>query len=210
GAGGDGGDGAAGVFGTLGQTAPGGAGGAAIHALGDIPSSPGGGGGGAGADVNDADLSACGGGGGDGGGVLVLRARSLVNRGRIAADGVPGQRAGGRRREATPGGGGAGTIRVHVDTISNLGLLTAFGGDGGDSELAVRCEDTAGAGAGGGGGGFVYLDVPSVGATDLSRITVAGGAGGAGNCSAEDGAGGEDGVVCCLPAQPGCQGCAVP
>jgi hypothetical protein len=114
--------------------------GAAAAAYGDfaLPGTPGGGG-----SANDSGGAAPTVHGGNGGGLVSIRAASLLLEGRIDVSGAPPRSdgpAGGRRAGAGAGGGAS----IEVGTLSGAGSVLARGG-------AVSVTDAAHGGAGGGG-----------------------------------------------------------
>lgn len=92
----------------------------------------GGGSGGGGASAN---AGALGGGGGSGGGMVWLAAQTIVNNGRISANGGNGGNATGTAGvsgSSGGGGGGGGLVIVFTNTrASSCGSITAGGGTGG-------------------------------------------------------------------------------
>jgi hypothetical protein len=101
--------------------------------------------------------------GGAGGGTFVVLARTaVINGGQISAN--AGNTFGG-------GGGGAGggvIVLASPGRVSNLGTISAKGGDGGGS-------DAGGGAGGGGGGGIVHLLSPNI---TSGTVSVSGGAAG--------------------------------
>lgn len=209
GAGGAGGDGGQGAFPNQSQIAPGGLGGAASNSGGGTPRIGGGGGGGAGADRGNF-AQVCGLPGGASGGVIALTAPRVINAGQIAANGEDGGDSRAWSRIGASGGGGAGAVSISADSLDNRGLISAVGGNGGaqrEHADTLRCQDTDGGGGGGGGGGYIYLDVDTVASGGLDRITVAGGLGGAIDCSSPVGQPGETGILCCTGDVADCTAC---
>jgi hypothetical protein len=137
--------------------------------------------------------------GGDGGGTLVVLAgTAIANNGIIHADGGSPFHGGG-------GGGGGVVVLASPVQVTNLGTISARGGDGGGS------DNFNGAG-GGGGGGIVHLLAPSVTA---GTVAVGGGTGGTysfpidqdphvagGGGGACGGAGGDGGDIPALTGNP--------
>lgn len=109
--------------------------------------------------------------GGQGGGLIFVRARTVIGSGQFSANGQSGQPAG---RDAAGGGGAGGTLVLVTESTSVPGLQTsARGGDGGNTGLPLTGNETQGPGAGGGGGAFIRSTGTTVG-----TINVAGGASG--------------------------------
>ena len=128
--------------------------------------------------------------GGHGGGLLTIRAGSLVVNGSLSANGAGGDagvspNGGTGAGGSGAGGGSGGSIDVQVNTLSvgPTGVISANGGTGGDGEdgqqsgIGIGMYD-GGDGGGGGGGGYVRTLTTSGGSTSLGSISAtAGGAG---------------------------------
>ena len=113
-----------------------------------------------------------------GGGIVFLRATTILGAGAIVSDGDDGQH---QPQEGGGGGGGGGTVLIVTESANLSGLtLRATGGDGSST------DEPADAGGGGGGGGVVMLSHPT--GTIAASPDVAGGSGGTGPDAA--GAGG--------------------
>jgi len=107
-----------------------------------------GGGGGAGHENNDVGTD-----GGNGGGILYLKAGEVIANGfALRANGADAESTFG---EGAGGGGGGGTILLDVSVLSDVLMLEARGGNGGniDNAGADRCF---GPGGGGGGGRILF------------------------------------------------------
>lgn len=129
--------------------------------------------------------------GGNGGGLLTLRAGSIIVNGTLNANGydgdagvnpIGGTGAGG----SGAGGGSGGSIDIVANTlsVSGIGSITANGGDGGDgkdgqqSGAGVMMYD-GGDGGGGGGGGYVSISTTVGGYASQGTVTANAGGGGA-------------------------------
>ena len=106
-------------------------------------------------------------GGGSGGGVVRIRAATLVLEGSIRADGGDGPGGGG--------GGSGGSISIEVDSLQGSGSISANGGKGG-----IECYYGCRVG-GGGGGGRVALYYSASNGFDLTRVSATGGDNGDGD-----------------------------
>ena len=145
--------------------------------------------------------------GGHGGGLLTIRAGSLVVNGSLSANGAGGDAGvspnGGTGAGGSGGGGGSGgSIDVQVNTLSigPTGVISANGGPGGDGEdgqqsgIGFGMYD-GGDGGGGGGGGFVQTRTTSGGSTSLGLISATAGGGGLKGLKYGTGVDGFDGDV---------------
>lgn len=145
--------------------------------------------------------------GGHGGGLLTIRAGSLVVNGSLLANGAGGDAGvspnGGTGAGGSGGGGGAGgSIDVQVNTLSvgSTGVISANGGAGGDGEdgqqsgIGFGMYD-GGDGGGGGGGGYVRTWTTSGGSTSLGSISATAGGGGLKGLKYGTGVDGFDGDV---------------
>jgi len=123
---------AGGAFGTLSTTAVAKWSGSWVTGRppGTLQFSGGSGGGGGGASVAVGAVMS--GAGGAGGGIVWLAAKTIVNNGRISANGGNGGNASGIGDGGGGGGGGGGLVAVLTKTpLSGLGVVTANGGTGG-------------------------------------------------------------------------------
>lgn len=145
--------------------------------------------------------------GGHGGGLLTIRAGSLVVNGSLLANGAGGDAGvspnGGTGAGGSGGGGGSGgSIDVQVNTLSvgSTGVISANGGAGGDGEdgqqsgIGFGMYD-GGDGGGGGGGGYVQTRTTSGGSTSLGLISATAGGGGLKGLKYGTGVDGFDGDV---------------
>jgi uncharacterized repeat protein (TIGR01451 family) len=106
--------------------------------------------------------------GGPGGGIVFVRAGSIVGSGSISAQGLIGTK--GDETDGGGGGGGGGAVMVSAKTGTFAGLtVNASGGNGSDSTYQQH-----GPGGGGGGGLVAY----GGGATGVPNSVIAGGAAG--------------------------------
>jgi len=129
--------------------------------------------------------------GGNGGGLLTLRAGSIIVNGTLNANGDNGDAGVNPNSGTGPGGSGAGggsggSIDIVANTlsVSGIGSITANGGDGGDgkdgqqSGVGVMMYD-GGDGGGGGGGGYVSITTTMGGYASQGTVTANAGGGGA-------------------------------
>ena len=104
--------------------------------------------GGSGGGGASAIAGALGGGGGSGGGMVWLAAQTIVNNGRISANGGNGGNASGTpgaSGSSGGGGGGGGLVIVFTNTAaSSCGVITAGGGTGGTGIGAFGTTGSAG------------------------------------------------------------------
>ena len=92
------------------------------------------GGGSGGSGANDTGAAATSGGGGSGGGIVWIAANSIVNNGRISANGGNGGNATGTGAAGGGGGGSGGTVMIITNTpSSSIGTIQANGGSGGNA-----------------------------------------------------------------------------
>lgn len=129
----------------------------------------------------------------NGGGILILRAHTLVIEdvgelpGRITADGGSGGNGGSSPNFFHGGGGGGGAsgggIHISVTYLIGDGLIAARGGTGGNGGAGQVSGDRyyQGAGGGGGGGGRIVIERSNSDDWDLTgTVDVSGGAVGQG------------------------------
>lgn len=198
GGGGGGAAGGAGGAGFLTVATAAGAGGAADGATNEQPTTGGGGGGGGGTALTTFAAEACRTQGGSSGGLMLVRADRMINRGTLLADGAPGADAVGSSANAGGGGGGGGGSFVFfVDELQNDGSMSAVGGRGGNGSVQASfgCGIKAG-GGGGGSGGRIYFagkSKPAPLSLASGNLFLGGGAGGAGFCGGPAGTAGGSG-----------------
>lgn len=121
-----------------------------------------GGGGGCG-DYNDG----VGSNGADGGGIIVIRANTIIGNSRaIRSSGDDETIIGGGFADGVGGGGGGGTILLDVQNYSTPLNAVANGGDGGDQNATYGCVGTGG----GGGTGIIMTSRPSLPANVTSTM----------------------------------------
>ncbi|MBS7807560.1 DUF11 domain-containing protein [Variovorax sp. PCZ-1] len=137
-----------------------------------------GGGGGAG-DFNDTPTGPLNAHGGSGGGIVMIRAGSLIGAGTINANGANGISS--NATDAAGGGGAGGTVWITTGTgvLPNTLNITATGGTGANSGPMAGSNETDGPGGGGGGGVFLTNSTGAV-------FTAAGGIAGVMNNSQSD------------------------
>lgn len=129
--------------------------------------------------------------GGHGGGIITIRAGTMIVNGSITASGddsMDGASAtsGSGHGGAGGGGGSGGTVDVRCNTltIGSYGNIQADGGDGGDGGPGAQAGPgigmyNGGDGGGGGSGGFVLIAAQAGGFTNNGITSALGGAAGA-------------------------------